>query len=472
MATTEFDVIVVGAGPNGLAAGITLQQAGIKVLILEAESTIGGGTRTRELTLPGFYHDVCSAVHPMAMGSPFLSKLPLQDYGLKFVWSAYEAAHPLDNGTAAFLARSVEETAAALGEDGVSYTKLIKPVADNWNAIAEDALGPFSIPKHPLVMARFGLNGLRSADAVAKRFKTPAAKALWAGMAAHSIQPLTNLASAAIGMVLSAAGHRFGWPVPVGGSQAITDAMAAYFKHLGGEIQTDFRVTSLDQLPPHKAVAFDLTPKQILKIAGDKFSPNYRKQLSQYRYGPGVFKIDYALDGPIPFTAKECRSAATVHLGGTYEEIALSEQLAASGKHSDAPFVLLAQQSIVDKRAPDGKHTAWAYCHVPNGSDVDMTDIIEKQIERFAPGFRDLILAKHTLNAQQMEAYNPNYVGGDINGGISDLRQLYTRPTLSLSPYQTAGRNIYICSSATPPGGGVHGLCGYHAAKAMIKDIF
>ncbi|HWV64260.1 NAD(P)/FAD-dependent oxidoreductase [Chitinophaga sp.] len=468
----DYDVIVVGSGPNGLSAAIRLQQEGLSVLLLEAKDTIGGGMRTAELTLPGFYHDVCSAVHPMAIGSPFFSRLPLADFGLQFVYSPLEAAHPFDDGTAAFLARSLDETADALGADGKTYRHLVKPVADHWEAIAEDSLGPFSFPKHPFLMARFGLNALRSAAAIANRFSTKKARGLWAGMTAHSIQPLTNVASAAIGIVLSAVGHRHGWPVPKGGSQAIGRALAGYFVSLGGEIQTGVRVSSLSQLPSHRAVVFDLTPKQLLTIAGDRFTPGYSKQLARYRYGPGVFKMDWALSGPIPFTAPECRQAATVHLGGTFEEIALSEQQAYSGIISQAPYVLVSQQSLFDERAPAGKHTAWAYCHVPNGAGADMTDIIERQIERFAPGFRDLILAKHTMNAQQMELYNPNYVGGDINGGIIDIRQLYTRPACRISPYRTSAKGIYICSSATPPGGGVHGMCGYHAANAVLKDIF
>jgi phytoene dehydrogenase-like protein len=468
----EVDVIVVGSGPNGLSAAIRLQQAGVSVLLLESRDTIGGGMRTQELTLPGFYHDVCSAVHPMAIGSPFFSQLPLSDYGLEFVHAPLAAAHPFDDGTAAFLARSLEETAQALGVDAGAYRRLIKPVADHWEAVAEDSLGPFSFPRHPLIMARFGLNALQSAASVSKRFSTTAARGLWAGMSAHSIQPLTNMASAAIGIVLSAVGHRHGWPIPKGGSQAIGNALAQYFISLGGKIQTGVHVSSLSQLPSHHAVVFDLTPKQLLTIAGDQFSPYYKRQLSRYRYGPGVFKVDWALSGPIPFTAPECRQAATVHLGGTFEEIALSEQRAYDGQHNAAPFVLLTQQSLFDERAPAGKHTAWAYCHVPNGSEVDMTTIIEKQIARFAPGFRDLILAKHTMNAQQMEAYNPNYVGGDINGGIIDIRQLYTRPALRMSPYRTSAKGIYICSSATPPGGGVHGMCGYHAANTVLRDIF
>ncbi|PSL47916.1 phytoene dehydrogenase-like protein [Chitinophaga niastensis] len=472
METKDVDAIVVGSGPNGLAAAITLQEAGVSVLLLEAKDTLGGGMRTEELTLPGFYHDVCSAVHPMAMGSPFFAALPLADYGLQFIHSPLAAAHPFDNGTAAFLSRSLEETAAALGVDKKVYLELIKPVADHWEEIAADSMGPLAFPRHPLIMARFGMNALRSAAGLSKRFSTMEARGLWAGMCAHAIQPLTNLATAAIGIILSAAGHRHGWPVPKGGSQAITHALAAHFLTLGGEFQTGVTVRTLDELPSHRALLFDLTPKQLLTIAGDKFSDPYKRQLSHYRYGPGVFKIDWALSGPIPFTAPECRQAATVHLGNTFEEIALSEHNAYAGKHSVAPFVLLSQQSLFDERAPAGKHTAWAYCHVPNGSEVDMTNVIERQVERFAPGFRELILAKHTMNTRQMEAYNPNYVGGDINGGIIDIRQLYTRPALRVSPYRTSAKGIYICSSATPPGGGVHGMCGYHAAKTVLKDIF
>jgi phytoene dehydrogenase-like protein len=468
----DFDAIVVGSGPNGFAAAIRLQQAGLSVLILEAKDTIGGGMRTQELTLPGFYHDVCSAIHPMAVGSPFFSQLPLADFGLEFIYSPLAAAHPFDDGTAAFLARSLDETAEALGPDAKTYRRLVKPVAEHWEAVAADSLGPFSFPRHPLIMAQFGLNALRSANAISKRFSTRNAKGLWAGMAAHSIQPLTNMASAAIGIILCAVGHRHGWPVPKGGSQAIGQALAQYFISLGGKIQTGVHVSSLSQLPSHHALLFDLTPKQLLTIAGDQFSPYYRRQLSRYRYGPGVFKMDWALSGPIPFTAPECRQTATVHLGGTFAEIALSEQRAYDGQLNTAPYILLTQQSLFDERAPAGKHTAWAYCHVGNGSDADMTTIIENQIERFAPGFRDLILAKHTMNAPQMETYNPNYVGGDINGGIIDIRQLFTRPAPRISPYRTSAKGIYICSSATPPGGGVHGMCGYHAANTVLKDIF
>ncbi len=473
MNTYEYDAVVVGSGPNGLAAAITLQRKGLSVLVLEAKDTIGGGLRTKELTLPGFRHDVCSAIHPMAVGSPFFAELPLQEFGLKFVHAPLAAAHPFDKGEAAILSRSLEETADSLGIDKHAYLKLIKPLVKSWPDIAADAMGPLRFPKHPLQMAAFGMNALRSADCISKRFKTEKAKGLWAGMSAHAIQPLTNWASAAIGLVLSAVGHIHGWPIPVGGSQSIADALAAYFISLGGKIQTGVEITSLKQIPFSKAVLFDVTPKQLLRIAEEEFTPFYRKQLEKYRYGMGVFKIDWALSDPVPFKSAPCRQAGTVHLGNTFKEIALSEQFSSSGVHPDKPFVLLAQQSSFDQtRAPEGKHTVWAYCHVPNGSTVDMTQAIEKQVERFAPGFRDTILAKRTMNTHQIQAYNPNYIGGDINGGIIDIRQLYTRPSLSLSPYRTSRAGIYICSSSTPPGGGVHGMCGYHAAQTVLKDIF
>ncbi|NLR61465.1 NAD(P)/FAD-dependent oxidoreductase [Chitinophaga polysaccharea] len=472
MEKKDYDAIVVGSGPNGLCAAIRLQQQGLSVLLLESRDTIGGGMRTQELTLPGFLHDVCAAVHPMALGSPYLSQLPLAKYGLEFIHSPLVMAHPFDDGTAGGLSRSLDETADSLGIDGTAYRNLVAPVTAHWEEIAGDSLGPLSFPNHPLIMARFGVNALRSAAAIARRFVTPAAKGLWAGIAGHSIQPLTNVATAAVGMVLAAAGHRHGWPIPRGGSRSIGNALLHHFESLGGEIQTSVHVSSLAQLPSHHAVLFDLTPKQLLQIAGNQFTPYYRQQLQRYRYGPGAFKVDWALSGPIPFKAEACRKAVTVHLGGTYAEIALSEQRAYRGEYNEAPFVLLAQQSLFDRRAPAGQHTAWGYCHVPNGATTDMTDAIEKQVERFAPGFRDLILARHTFTAQQLESYNPNYVGGDINGGILDIRQLYTRPALRWSPYRTAAKGIYICSSATPPGGGVHGMCGYHAANTVLKDLF
>ncbi|MCC9165725.1 phytoene desaturase family protein [Pontibacter harenae] len=474
MEKRDFDAVVVGSGPNGLAAAIAMQQVGLSVLLLESKDTVGGGLRSAELTLPGFIHDICSAIHPLAADSPFFKTLPLHQHGLEFLAPKVAAAHPFDNGTAAKLSISIEETAKLLGADESSYKKLIKPLVHHWEQLAPDALGPLTIPSNPIAMGRFGMSALLPATTLANlHLKSTEARGLWAGMAAHSIQPLSNMATSAIGLVLMAMGHINGWPVPKGGSHSIANALASYFVSLGGKIETGFHVSSLKQLPSAHAVLLDVTPKQLLQIAGHTFSPLYKWQLERYRYGMGVFKIDWALDGPIPFTAAECRQAGTVHLGNTLEEIIQNELLTSQGKHPERPFVLLAQQSLVDgTRAPEGKHTAWAYCHVPNGSEVDMTAAIENQVERFAPGFRDLILGRHTMHTSQMEAYNPNYIGGDINGGIIDIGQLFTRPVLRLSPYRTSTKGIYICSSSTPPGGGVHGMCGYHAASRALKDIF
>lgn len=471
--SSEFDAIVIGSGPNGMSAAIALQQAGLSVLVLEAKDSIGGGLRSAELTLPGFVHDICSAIHPLAAGSPFFNSLPLEQHGLEYIYPEVAAAHPFDDGTSTALRGSVEDTAESLGIDRETYISLLKPLVRSWPGMVKDVLGPLHFPKHPIDMAAFGLNALRSATSLAAKFKTREARGLWAGMAAHSIQPLSNLSTSAIGLVLMATGHLKGWPVPLGGSKVIANALASYFLSLGGKIETGVHVRSMADIPPCRAVLFDLTPKQILQIAGERFSSIYSWQLRRYRYGMGVFKIDWALDGPIPFIAPECRRAGTVHLGNTFEEIEKGEELTSKGGHSEKPFVLLAQQSLFDSlRAPAGKHTAWAYCHVPNGSETDMTDAIEKQVERFAPGFRDLILAKHTMNTREIEAYNPNYIGGDINGGIIDIGQLFTRPAIRSSPYRTSARGIYICSSSTPPGGGVHGMCGYNSAKQVLKDIF
>lgn len=470
---TDFDAIVVGSGPNGLAAAIALQQSGLSVLLLEAKDKIGGGLRSAELTLPGFTHDICSAIHPMAASSPFFKTLPLADFGLKYIIPPISAAHPFDDGTAAALFGTPEQTGIKLGADCRAYLKPIKPLVKNWNSIAPDLLGPLHFPKNPFKFARFGLNGLPSALQTAKKFKTKEARGLWAGMAAHGIQPLSNWATSAIALVLLTNGHLNGWPLPKGGSYKIADALAAFFVSLGGKIETNVEVKSLAQLPSAKAVLFDVAPRQLLQIAGHQFSSLYKWQLEKYRYGMGVFKVDWALDGPIPFTAAECRQAGTIHLGNTLEEIAAGEKQTSEGKQTEKPFVLLAQQSLFDAtRAPEGKHTAWAYCHVPNGSKTNMTEIIEKQVERFAPGFRELILAKHTMNTEQMEEYNPNYIGGDINGGILDIRQLFTRPALRWSPYKTSAKGLYICSSSTPPGGGVHGMCGYYAAKRALQEVF
>ena len=469
----SFDVVVVGSGPNGLAAAIRLQQAGLSVLLLEGKDTVGGGLRSAELTLPGFTHDICSAIHPMAGASPYFKTLPLHEHGLTFVYPEYAAAHPFDDGSAAVLERSLENTAAQFGVDEKRYLSLFKPITRNWNDLTRDILAPFHFPSSPLKMASFGMHALQPATLLLKKFHTSKLRGFLAGMAAHAIQPLSNVATSAIALVLTAAGHTSGWPVPTGGAQRIADALAAYFRALGGKIETGFYVSSLRQLPAARAFIFDVTPRQLLGIAGHRFSTIYRWQLERYRYGMGVFKIDWALDAPIPFANENCRKAGTIHLGNSMEEIAAGESLAARGGHPGKPFVLLAQQSLMDStRAPAGKHTGWAYCHVPNGSVKDMTAAIENQVERFAPGFRERILARHVMNAAQMEAYNPNYVGGDINGGVIDIGQLFTRPALRYSPYRTSARGLYICSSSTPPGGGVHGMCGFHAAERVLKDIF
>ena len=469
----EYDAVVVGSGPNGLAAAILMQQNGLSVLLIEGKETIGGGMRSAELTLPGYLHDICSAIHPLAISSPFFETLPLAEHGLEFIYPNIAAVHPFDNGDAAILKHSLEETAIQFGIDEKAYINLIQPVVNDWPSIVPDVLGPLHLPRHPFAMARFGLKALRSASSVAGSFKTEKAKGLFAGMAAHCMQPLTNLSSAATALVLMSAAHLKDWPLPKGGSQHIADALASYFVLLGGKIKPNTYITSLDQLPSSNAVLFDITPRQLLQIAGHRFSSIYKWQLQRYRYGMGIFKIDWALDGQIPFTNELCRQAGTVHLGNTFAEIASSERFAWNGRIAEKPFVLMAQQSLFDtSRAPEGKHTAWAYCHVPGGSTVDMTEAIEQQVERFAPGFRDRILARHVMNTEQVEEYNPNYIGGDINGGAFDLWQLFTRPALRWSPYRTSAKGLYICSSSTPPGGGVHGMCGYYAAKRTLEDVF
>ena len=469
----KYDAIIVGSGPNGFAAAITLQQQGLSTLIIEGAESIGGGMRTKELTLPGYKHDVCSAIHPMAMASPFMQSIPLSDFGLSFAYAKYEAAHPLLNQEGAVLHRDLETTIAELGKDGVYYRSLIEPVVKNWGNLAKDTMGPLGIPKHPFQLASFGLKAIQPASWIASKFKTEKAKALWAGMAAHGIQPLENLTTAAIGMVLMGVGHKFGWAIPQGGSQSIANALAAYYQSLGGQIQTDYWVRDRRELPEHKLLLLDMTPKQLLALEGLHFSPSYTKQLLRYKQGMGVFKLDWALSEETPFIDARARQAATVHIGNTFADIAKSERDGHNGLLNRKPYVLFTQQSQFDKsRAPDGKHTGWAYCHVPHGSLVDYTAIIEDQIERFAPGFKDTILARHAFSPVAMEQYNPNYVGGDINGGLMDISQLYTRPTLSMTPYRTTNREVYICSSSTPPGGGVHGMCGYHAAKLALQDHY
>ncbi|MEA2570509.1 MAG: hypothetical protein QOI24_2510 [Acidobacteriota bacterium] len=469
------DAVVVGAGPNGLSAAIVLARAGLRVIILEANESIGGGARTEELTLPGYLHDVCSAIHPMGLVSPFFRTLPLAEHGLVWKESPLAIAHPLDDGTAAVLEQSLDATAQTLGEDGDAWRNLLGPLARNADALFDEILRPIRIvPRHPLLMARFGLSALWSASSLAKsRFKGEHARALFAGCAGHSFLPLEATASASFGLVLALAGHAVGWPAAKGGSVSITNALASYFRSLGGEIQTGTRVTSMRELPPSRAVLFDVTPRQLAAIAGDELPRSYVNKLTKFRYGPGVFKVDWALDGPIPWTAADCHRSATVHVGGTLDEVAEHERAIWQGRVTDKPFVLVAQQSLFDSgRAPDGKHTGWAYCHVPHGSTIDMTNAIEQQIERFAPGFRARILARHTMNTAQYEAHDANFIGGDIGGGANGLTQFITRPFPSLDPYATPNERIYICSSSTPPGGGVHGMCGYWAATSALKSIF
>lgn len=468
-----YDAIIVGAGPNGLAAAITLAQAGQQVLVLEARSTVGGGMRTAELTLPGFQHDLCSAIHPLGIGSPFFRNLPLADFGLQWIHPDLPVAHPLDDGSAVALHRSFAATADSIGRDGRTWQRLFAPIAENWDKLGPMLLGPFPLPRYPLALAQLGVRAIWPAVGLAKAiFREERAKALFAGLAAHAILPLEQIITAAFGLMLGALGHAVGWPLPRGGSQQIANALAAYLRSLGGEIIVDHTVQTLDELPPARAILLDVTPRQLLRIAGDRLPTGYRGHLEKYRYGAGVFKVDYALAGPVGWRAVECQRAGTVHLGGTLAEVAASERAIGRGQHPERPYVLVAQQSLFDEtRAPAGKQTLWAYCHVPNGSTVDMTERIDAQIERFAPGFRDLVLARQVHNTADLERYNANYIGGDINGGAQDLAQFWTRPVARWNPYTTPVQGLYLCSSATPPGGGVHGMCGYHAAQAVLGNL-
>lgn len=465
-----YDAVIIGSGPNGLAAAIVLARAGRKVLVVEAEATIGGGARSAELTLPGFVHDVCSAVHPLAVGSPFFRTLPLTRHGLEWVQPPAPLAHPLDGGTAVMLEREIGMTGQSLERDARAYRKLIEPLVGAWHQLEGPLLGPVSLPRHPLTLARFGWRALRSARGLAESwFRGERARALFAGLSAHSMLPLDRVTTAAFGLVLGVTAHAVGWPFPRGGAQKIADALATYLHSLGGEIVANMRVESLDDLPPARIVLCDVTPRQLLSLAGRRLPEGYRRQLSRYRYGVAAYKVDYALDGPVPWRAAECARAGTVHLGGTLEEIAQAEGEPWQGRHAEYPFVLLAQPSLFDPtRAPEGKHTVWAYCHVPNGSDFEMTERIERQIERFAPGFGERVLERHVLPPAALERHNANLVGGDINGGANDLRQLFWRPTRHL--YATPVKGLYLCSSATPPGGGVHGMCGYFAAQAALRE--
>lgn len=472
MAERAYDAVVVGAGPNGLSAAITLARAGKSVLVLEGSDRPGGGCRTAELTLPGFRHDVCSTIQSMASSSPFLAGLPLDQLGYEEITPPIPLAHALDGGRAVALRRSVEATAAGLGRDGTAYRRLVGPLNRHSRALFAEFLGPLRPPRHPLAMTLFGMRAVWPAAALARAvFRTEEARALFAGLSAHSIQPLTNPLTSAFGLMLALTAHASGWPVARGGSEAVTAALVRHLESLGGEVRSDSPVTSLGDLPSATAVLLDLTPRQVLALAGDRLPDGYRQALGRYRYGPGVFKLDWALDAPIPWLSPTCRDAGTVHLGGPLDEVVASE--AASSTVAARPFVILVQATICDRsRAPEGKHTAWAYCHVPNGSTTDMTRPIQAQVERFAPGFGDRILACHVTGPAAMEAYNPNYVGGDINGGIQDWRQLFTRPVVSALPYATPDRGLYICSSSTPPGGGVHGMCGHWAARAALARAF
>ncbi|MCB9140242.1 MAG: NAD(P)/FAD-dependent oxidoreductase [Caldilineaceae bacterium] len=469
-----YDAVVVGSGPNGLAAAIFLARAGARVLVIEGEATVGGGMRTAPLTLPGFRHDVCSAVHPLGMGSSFLRTLPLADYGLEWLAPPIPLAHPLDDGSAVALYRDAAMTGAGIGgPDGERWRERMGRLTHAWPRLAPALLGPRPFSPHLLDWARFGLSALQSASFFARRtFAGERARALFAGLAGHAIRPLERPATASVGLVLGMLAHAVGWPLPRGGSQALADAMVRYLQALGGEVVCGWMVEMLAELPPARHYLLDITPRQFLQMAGDSLPGAYRTRLAGYRYGPGVFKLDYALAGPVPWTAPECRAAGTVHVGGTLAEIAAGEREVWYGRHALRPYVLAVQPGVVDEsRAPAGKQTLWAYCHVPHNSDVDMSHAVEEQIERFAPGFRELILARSARTAQAMHAYNPNYIGGDINGGVQDLGQIWTRPVPRLSPYSTPLGNVWLCSSATPPGGGVHGMCGYHAARAVMGRL-
>lgn len=471
MSPNEYDAVVVGAGPNGLVGAITLAQAGWKVLVLEAASTIGGGLRSSDLTRPGFVHDICSTVQALGVASPAFADLPLQDHGVEWCHPGVPVAHPLDGGRAAILRRDVAETAAAFTpKDARRYERLMGTLVDHSTALVATLLSPLQLPHAPVAAAGFGRHAIRSADALARlRFDGDEPRALLAGTAAHAMQPLTHAGTAGYGLFLGLLAHAFGWPVARGGSQQLADALGAIFIDLGGEIETDYEVRDLNALPPARATLLDVTPRQVLNIAGDRVTGRYRRALTRYRYGPGVFKVDWALTGPIPWANTDVRTAGTVHLGGTLDEITRAEAEVDAGRHPERPYVIVVQPTIMDSsRAPNGAHVAWAYCHVPNGSTVDQTIAIENQIERFAPGFRDVVLDRHTMHTAAMETHDANYVGGDINGGAGDLRQLFTRPLISLHPWATPIPGVYLCSSSTPPGGGVHGMCGLHAARLAL----
>lgn len=469
-----FDAVITGSGPNGLSAAIRLQELGLKTAIFEKASHPGGGTRTEELTLPGFKHDVCSAIHPMTIMSPFFKTLPLHEHGLEWVHPEIAFAHPFHDGSALAAWQDIHKTAFQLGEDQDRYLSLFEPLVDSWDDICTDILGPLGIPADPVKFTAFGLKAVLPARTLANlHFRKEKTKTFFYGAAAHSTLPLTSLFSGSFGLVLHILAHKAGWPFPKNGAYKISDALISYYKSVGGKLFPDFHIQNLQDLPKAKAYLFDLTPRQLIAIEGTDFPWLYRKRMGNFKYGAGVFKIDWALHNPVPFTNELCRKAGTIHLGNTTHTIEVSEREIHRNKTVNDPYVLMAQHSPFDPtRAPAGKHTAWAYCHVPNGNTKDMTTAIENQIEKVAPGFRDSIIAKSTFNTQQLEAFNPNLVGGDINGGLMDYTQLFTRPVARISPYSTPNPKVYICSSSTPPGGAVHGMAGYNAAQKVLKDHF
>lgn len=472
--SVEYDAVIVGSGPNGLAAAITLARQKCSVLVVEANSSPGGGARSAELTLPGFVHDLCSAIHPLAASSPFFQALPLERYGLHWIEPEIALAHPVSEGSTAVLRRSINETANSLGPDARAYRLLMSPLARDWEGLKTDLLRPMlRLPRHPLALARFGAAAICPGTLLAKTwFKGEPARALLAGMTAHSFLPLETPLSSAFALVLAMAGHDAGWPMPRGGAQSITDSLIAYLRELGGGIELNRRIDQLENLPKTRVVLLDLTIPRLLQLLRNKLPHRYRARLQRFRPAPGVFKVDYALSAPVPWRSEECRHAGTVHLGGTIAEIAASERSVANGKPPERPFVLVAQQSLFDpRRAPHGSHTLWTYCHVPHGSSFDMSERIEDQIERFAPGFRDCVLARHSAGPADLQKSNANLQGGDINGGAANLAQMLARPVFSSNPYRTPLPGVYICSSSTPPGGGVHGMCGYHAANLVLQDL-
>ena len=470
---SRLDAVVVGSGPNGLAAAVELARNGADVLVMESAETIGGGTRTAELTLPGFHHDVCSAAHPLGILSPYLSGLPLAKHGLTWIQPPASVAHPLDRQPAVILRKSMAATAGSLTPDTNAYRRLVAPFLRHPHELIAEILGPGHLPRHPLLLARFGAPALLPATLLGRSwFRGERARALLAGCAAHSILPLGRPVSAAVGLLFLVTGHVETWPIAHGGSSSITSALAGYLRSLGGRIETGKEVHALADLPPSRILLFDTSPDQVASIAEPVLPSRYLRRLGRYRYGPGIFKVDWALDGPIPWTDSACLDAATVHVGGTLDEIASAESAVWRGQHPARPFTIVVQPSLFDaSRAPAGKHTGWAYCHVPAGSTLDRTEAIERQVERFAPGFRDRILARHVMNTVDLEQYNANYVGGAITGGVTDLGQLFTRPVARVDPYSTPNPDIFICSASTPPGGGVHGMCGYHAARSALRRL-